>query len=136
MTARSDILGAAFPNLLSLAASARNSLSCASSEGLNSGPSMNDSILIRRNVKLNLEQGLHIRACSTIVAIVGDFGGQIRIHQGDKSADASSMFDLVQLAAPPGTELTLEGNGEGAESILDALETFLSRRTEPDPEQP
>lgn len=97
---------------------------------------MNDSILIRRTVKLNLEQGLHIRACSTIVEIVGDFDGQVRIHTGDKSADADSMFDLVQLAAPPGTELTLEGNGNGAESILDALEAFLSMRTEPDPGQP
>jgi phosphotransferase system HPr (HPr) family protein len=93
---------------------------------------MNGSTLIRRTVKLNIRQGLHIRACSAIIALVGDFDGQVRVRFGDKSADATSMFDLVQLAAPPGSELVLEASGDGAEEILDGLESYLSHRTEPD----
>jgi phosphotransferase system HPr (HPr) family protein len=94
---------------------------------------MNGFTLISRPVKLNLAQGLHIRACSRVVALVGPSPGQIRIHYGDRSADASSMFELVQLAALPGSELVLEGHGDGVEPILDALEEFFSQTTEPTP---
>ncbi|WP_437229099.1 HPr family phosphocarrier protein [Planctomicrobium sp. SH661] len=87
--------------------------------------------LISRPVKLQLAQGLHIRACSRVVALVGQFQGQIRIRCGERCADASSMFDLIQLVAVPGSELILEGEGDGAESVLDSLEQFLSQTTEP-----
>jgi len=88
------------------------------------------SNLIIRHVQLQLAQGLHIRACSRVVALVGPFPGRVRIRCGDRSADASSMFDLIQLVAVPGTELVLEGDGDGVEMVLDALEQFLSQKTE------
>lgn len=88
--------------------------------------------MIRRQVKLNLKQGLHIRACSKVVALVTGFSGQIRIHYQGRAADASSMFDLVQLAALPGSDLILEGDGDGADSIIDSLEELLSAHTEPE----
>jgi phosphotransferase system HPr (HPr) family protein len=91
---------------------------------------MSRTALISRPVKLNLAQGLHIRACSRVVALVGRFDGKVRIQYGDRSADASSMFDLVQLAAVPGADLILEGQGDGAAQILDALEQFFSQTTE------
>lgn len=94
---------------------------------------MNGSTLPSRTVKLNLKQGLHIRACSTIVALVGGHDGLVQIAFGNKSADATSMFDLVQLAALPGSDLVIEAEGENAEEVLDRLETFLSQQTESEP---
>lgn len=91
---------------------------------------MSGTALISRPVKLNLAQGLHIRACSRVVALVGGFDGQMRIRYGNRSADASSMFDLMQLAALPGADLVLEGQGDGAEAVLDALERFFSQTSE------
>lgn len=91
---------------------------------------MNGSTLISKTVTLNIKQGLHIRACSSVIALVGNFDGQVRIRFGEKSADATSMFDLVQLAAPPGSELILEASGDGAEGVLNGLEIYLSNRTE------
>jgi phosphotransferase system HPr (HPr) family protein len=91
---------------------------------------MSDPELIQRPVRLELAQGLHIRACSRVVALVGSFNGQIRIHNGSRSADASSMFDLMQLAALPGTDLIIEGQGAGAETVIDSLERFLSQTAE------
>jgi Phosphotransferase system, HPr-related proteins len=93
--------------------------------------SPNGCNLISRRVQLRLAQGLHIRACSRIVALVGQTQGQIRIRCGDRVADASSMFDLIQLVAVPGSELILEGSGEDVEPVLDSLEEFLSQTTEP-----
>lgn len=92
---------------------------------------MSEFTLISRTVKLNLAQGLHLRACSRVVALVGAFQGEVRIRYGNRSANANSMFDLVQLAAVPGSDLILEGDGDGAEVILDALEQFFSQTTEP-----
>jgi len=89
------------------------------------------SNLISRRVQLKLAQGLHIRACSRVVALVGAFNGRVRIRCGERSADASSMFDLIQLVAVPGSELILEGDGDGAEPILESLEQFLSQKNEP-----
>ncbi len=101
--------------------------------GMNTMPPlapMSDSALISRQVKLHLAQGLHIRACSKVVAIVSGFDGQIKIRYGNRSADAGSMFDLMQLAAIPGADLTLEGQGDGVESVLDSLEEFFSKVSE------
>lgn len=92
---------------------------------------LNGFDLISRRVHLQLAQGLHIRACSRVVALVGPFSGHVRIRCGDRSADASSMFDLIQLVAVPGSELILEGDGDGAEPILDSIEHFLSQTAEP-----
>ncbi|WP_437192379.1 HPr family phosphocarrier protein [Planctomicrobium sp. SH527] len=91
---------------------------------------MSGSALITRPVKLNLTQGLHIRACSRVVALVGGFNGSVRIRYGTRTADASSMFDLMQLAALPGADLTIEGQGDGVESVLDSIEQFFSKTSE------
>ncbi|MCA8995551.1 MAG: HPr family phosphocarrier protein [Planctomycetaceae bacterium] len=93
---------------------------------------MSEVVLDTRKVKLNLAQGLHIRACSKIIALTNGFDGQVTIRHGDRSADATSMFELIQLAAVPGAELVLSGTGDGVEMILDALEELFSRQTEPE----
>ncbi|MEW4490573.1 HPr family phosphocarrier protein [Thalassoglobus sp. JC818] len=92
---------------------------------------MNGSIVLRRTVRLKITQGLHIRACSNVIALVGRHSGQVRITYGDKTADASSMFDLVQLAAVPDSMLELEATGDEAEQVLNELEELLSRPEEP-----
>lgn len=87
---------------------------------------MSESDAIRRTVQLKIQQGLHIRACSKVLAIVEGFPGKVTISAGDKSADASSMFDLLLLAAMPGTDLAIEASGEGALEIIDKLDVLLS----------
>jgi phosphotransferase system HPr (HPr) family protein len=79
-----------------------------------------------RSVILQLEQGLHLRVCSRVVAIVSGFDGVVRIHNGDKSADAASMFDLLQLVALPGAELKVEANGAGGEQVVDQLTALFA----------
>ena len=92
---------------------------------------MNESIAIRRNIRLNLKQGLHIRVCSFVVSIVSNFQGHVRILNGERSADANSMFDLIQLAAAPQSELIVEATGDNSESVLDELEHLFSLQSLP-----
>ncbi|MBT5018013.1 HPr family phosphocarrier protein [Planctomicrobium sp.] len=87
---------------------------------------MSESGVIRRTVLLKIEQGLHLRACSNVVAIVEGFQGKVSVSSAGKTADASSMFDLLQLAAMPGTELELEASGDGSEEIVNRLEALFS----------
>jgi phosphotransferase system HPr (HPr) family protein len=92
--------------------------------------SMPDQTALRRQVTLKLVQGLHIRACSRVVALASGFAGDLYIYNGDRKADARSMFDLVQLAAFPESQLTIEASGEGAADVLDQLESLFSQQTE------
>lgn len=91
---------------------------------------MSESDAIRRTVQLKIEQGLHIRACSNVLAIVEDFPGKVTISNGEKSADASSMFDLLLLAAMPGTDLVIEASGESAAEVVDRLDALFSTQSD------
>lgn len=92
---------------------------------------MSNSVPIRRNVRLNICQGLHLRVCSNVVAIVNGFPGSVKIVYGDKSADASSIFDLLLLAALPNSELIVEAQGEGAVGIIQQIEKLFSEEIDP-----
>ncbi|MCA9089316.1 MAG: HPr family phosphocarrier protein [Planctomycetaceae bacterium] len=92
--------------------------------------SMDDSALLSRSVTLQLEQGLHIRVCSLVVSLVTPFDGPVTIRHGEKRADANSMFDLLQLAAGPGAELTIEAQGDGAEAVVNKLAALFSGEVE------
>ncbi len=86
---------------------------------------MSDSRHARRQVRVNLKNGLHLVPCSMIVKLVRGFPGEVRIQRDTMVADAASVFDLLGLNAQDGTELTLEANGEGADLILDQLVTLF-----------
>lgn len=92
---------------------------------------MSETVPIRRTVRLKLAQGLHIRVCSSVIGIVAQFTGKVTIIYGEKIADASSMFDLMLLAALPNAELTIEASGPGAEEVIDQLEKLFSDDVEP-----
>lgn len=91
---------------------------------------MDESALVTRSVQLQLEQGLHIRVCSLVVSIVSPFDGTVQIRHGERSADASSMFDLLQLLALPGAMLDMEACGPGANEVLDKLAALFSGEIE------
>jgi phosphotransferase system HPr (HPr) family protein len=91
---------------------------------------MTHSKLIRRQLTVELENGLHMVPCSAIAKAVREFGGPVRILRGDLVIDASSVFDLLGLGAQRGTVLILEADGDGAESLLDRLEQVFLREPE------
>ena len=87
---------------------------------------MSNSELTLRSVVLQLEQGLHIRVCSKVVSLVTGFPGTVQIRNGDKVADAMSMFDLLQLVALPGNELQIEANGTGSSDVANQLAALFA----------
>jgi len=94
--------------------------------------SMTGNSPTQRNLTLNLEQGLHIRACSLVVDIVSNFDGPVSVTYNGKSADAASMFDLLELAVLPDASVVVEASGPEADGILDQIEQLFSLRKIPE----
>lgn len=82
---------------------------------------MSQPSVIRRELTVEMENGLHIVPCSAIAKAARDFGGSVRILRGEIIADATSVFDLLGLNAQKGTILILEANGDGAETVLEKI---------------
>jgi phosphotransferase system HPr (HPr) family protein len=86
--------------------------------------------MLLRWVRLDAPHGLHARPCSRIAETMKGFRGQLRIRHQGRSADASSVLDLMTLNAPDGAVLELLAEGEDAARILDAVVDLFRRRFE------
>jgi phosphotransferase system HPr (HPr) family protein len=86
---------------------------------------MSETITLNRTVTVVNENGLHMIPCSLMVRLVKDFHGEVRISNGQHEADARSMFDLLQLAAAPGTTLAVTVTGNDAEVMADQISRFF-----------
>lgn len=87
----------------------------------------------RHTVSVNLEQGLHLVPCSRIVQVARKSLCNIHLHNGDRSANAKNVLDIVSLNAVFGTDLTIEAIGEGAEAAVQQLVDLFESNFEHDP---
>ena len=74
-----------------------------------------------RTVVVTNRNGLHARPCSTIVNAVGKHQANVTIQKGSQTADASSILDLMTLAATQGTELVISATGPETVEVMEAL---------------
>jgi phosphotransferase system HPr (HPr) family protein len=81
---------------------------------------------LQRKVMLANPNGLHMRPSAAFVEIAGRFQCNVTVTHDGKSVNGKSLWDLLLLAAMPGSELTLEADGPDASAALDALSTFLA----------
>ncbi len=87
---------------------------------------MTASLPLKREMTLQNKRGLHARASAKFVECAGQFQAQITVHNDGHSAGGTSILSLMMLAAPLGTVLKLEAEGEDAEAALDALEQLIN----------
>lgn len=85
-----------------------------------------------RQLTLTNKRGLHARAATRLVQCCQPYQSSVTVHHGTLSGDASNIMSLLMLAAPCGTELTIEAEGEDAEAVLDALEALFDARFDED----
>lgn len=69
-------------------------------------------------VTLQNEKGLHARPAGQIMQIMEKADAELSIVYDGKAADASSIMDLLLLAAPCGAALHLTATGQDAEKVL------------------
>ncbi|QHS10054.1 RNase adapter RapZ [Sinimarinibacterium sp. NLF-5-8] len=82
----------------------------------------------QRTVEIINAQGLHARAAAKLVALANKFTSTIEITDGSRRVDGKSTMDVMVLAAPQGTELTLSARGADAEQAIEELGNLVAAR--------
>src|SRR5438270_13040092 len=80
---------------------------------------------LQRRVTIVNPQGFHMRPQSLFVQRANQFASTVSLSRGDQRVNGKSQWELMLLAAEPGTELLLEVNGPDAAAALDGLAEIL-----------
>ena len=73
------------------------------------------------------EVGLHARPAAEFVRTAAGFASDVRVVNGDRTADAKSLLEVLQLQAGSGAEVTVTAEGPDADEAVAALEAVLRR---------
>ena len=84
--------------------------------------------MITRSVTLVNRLGLHARAASRLVQKAAEFECAIHLVRDERRVNAKSIMGVLMLAAPAGTELTLECDGDDADEAADAIVALIENR--------
>lgn len=80
---------------------------------------------IRDEVVVVNPQGLHLKPFSQIMRVAQARDAEITLTRGGESADCTSIMEMMLLAAPQGSRLTIEATGpEAAEAVQEIRELF------------
>lgn len=82
---------------------------------------MTDESEDRGSVVVNLENGLHLFPCSQIAQLARRLDCELTIKNGDRTADAKNVLDIIALEAIAGTKLDLHARGTGAAEAISAV---------------
>lgn len=77
-------------------------------------------------IEIRDEVGLHARPAARFVQLAGSFAATVTVTKGERTADARSLLEILQLEAGRGSKVTIEASGEDAEDALAALSNLLS----------
>jgi phosphocarrier protein HPr len=79
--------------------------------------------MLEGSVKVVNPLGLHARAAAQLVRVAGQFRSRITLRRDDSaaSANAKSILSLLALAAPIGTELSVEADGADEKEAFAAV---------------
>jgi len=88
---------------------------------------------LQHKVIITNPHGLHMRPSAAFVELAGRFQSTVTVIHDGRSVNGKSLWDLMLLAAEPGSELTVQVTGPDAPAALDALVALLQA---PSPEEP
>jgi phosphocarrier protein HPr len=80
-----------------------------------------------KTVKIQNRLGMHARPAMLFAEIAGKFAATITIaRQDSEPVDAKSIMQLMMLAATKGTVLTIDAQGDDADSAISELVDLVS----------
>ncbi|AOM02157.1 HPr family phosphocarrier protein [Cobetia marina] len=83
-----------------------------------------------RELVLTNKRGLHARAATKLVNCCAPFEATVMVSHGERRANAANVMALLMLAAPCGTALIIDVEGEQADEALSAIESLFEARFE------
>ena len=72
--------------------------------------------------------GLHARAAAKLTHIASGFQSEIWLSRSGRRVNAKSIMGVMMLAAGKGSRVTIEADGEDAQSALAALVQLIAER--------
>jgi phosphocarrier protein len=83
---------------------------------------------VTRDLLVENQLGLHLRAAAKIVHLTNQFKSSVTIHADGVSINAKSIMNIAMLAAGKGTQVQVELIGGDAEEAAEALERLFRER--------
>jgi phosphotransferase system HPr (HPr) family protein len=83
---------------------------------------------VRRSASLVNAQGLHARPISKMIEVARRHRATLTVSCGELKADGRSMLQMLTLAAPSGSVLEFDADGEDAEALVAELEKLVAER--------
>jgi phosphocarrier protein len=84
--------------------------------------------VVRRQLEIKNELGLHLRAAARWVQTAQDFDVDLVVSKDGRQVNGKSVIDLLLLALTVGSQIEVVASGPDAAAALDALEALLERK--------
>lgn len=84
--------------------------------------------MTRRNLKLSNRLGLHARAASKLVQTASGFDAHVWLEFEGRRVNAKSIMGVLLLAAPVGSELVLEADGDDEQDAVETIGKLVDNR--------
>jgi phosphotransferase system HPr (HPr) family protein len=89
-----------------------------------------------RTITIRNPHGLHMRPAMEVVDHANRFESEITIQKVNKTVDGKSIFQVSQLVATFGTELTVTATGRDSHEAVEVLAEILEREKPQEVSQP
>ncbi len=81
---------------------------------------------VTRSLVVTDPSGVHVRTALAIQSITRRSQSEVQVISDYHRADGKSVLDMMALAAPCGSTITMEADGPDAMEVLDALEPIFT----------
>jgi len=81
--------------------------------------------MIKRNITISNELGLHARASAKLTKLAGGFRSEIHMSRNGRRVNAKSIMGVMMLAAGMGAEVEIEVEGDDEQAAMDALVALI-----------
>ncbi len=84
--------------------------------------------MIEATLKIDNKHGLHARPAAHLVKVAGKYKSEVKLFKDGLEVNAKSIMGVMMLAAEPGSEVTLQVDGEDEQEAFDDLKELFSKR--------
>ncbi len=81
---------------------------------------------VQRSVTIVNRKGLHARAAAAFVRLAGGYDARVTVAGKGQTVSGHSIMGLMLLAAGPGTQIVICGEGPDADAAVGALVTLVA----------
>ncbi len=86
--------------------------------------------MVEKKVVITCPIGLHARPATELVDIAKKCGCAVTLELNGKTANATSIINIMTLGATGGSEINVICEGENEQAVLEQITTFIEQITE------